>query len=239
VELKYLPSGEDAILIQFEKKISEKINQQVRRLEIALKKSNIQGITDMIPTYCSLKIDYSPVKINYEKLIDKIKDVKNNISNMDIDKPHVIEIPTLYNGIDLEFVAEYNNITVDEVINIHTSREYLIYMLGFAPGFPYLGGISEKISTPRLENPRSKIQGGSVGIAGSQTGIYPVDIPGGWRIIGKTPLKLFDTGRGNPFLLESGNYLKFISIKKKEYEKIDKKIKNNNFEIKKYYRGLE
>ena len=239
MELKYLPSGEDGLLIQFEKKISEKVNQQVRKLEIALKKSNIPGITDMIPTYCSLKIDYNPMKISYKKLIDKIKEIKNNISNMDIDKPFVIEIPTLYNGIDLEFVAEYNNITIDEVIYIHSSKEYLIYMLGFTPGFPYLGGMSEKISTPRLENPRSKIQGGSVGIAGLQTGIYPVDTPGGWRIIGKTPLKLFDTGRENPFLLESGNYLKFISINKKEYEKIEEKIKNNNYEIKKYYRDFE
>ena len=120
----------------------------------------------------------------------------------------------------LEFVAHHNNLTPEEVIQIHTSGTYLIYMLGFTPGFPFLGGLSEKIFTPRLENPRQLVPAGSVGIANNQTGIYSVDSPGGWRLIGKTPIKLYDPTRSSPFLLKAGNYLRFTSISAKQFHEI-------------------
>lgn len=130
-------------------------------------------------------------------------------------------------GIDIKNVASYNNLTVDEVIKIHTSREYLIYMLGFTPGFPYLGGMDERIATPRLEVPRTKIYGGSVGIAGSQTGVYPIDSPGGWQIIGRTPLKLYDENREEQILLRAGDFIKFVPITLDEFIEIEK----NNLSI--------
>jgi len=133
-------------------------------------------------------------------------------------------------GPDIENVAAHNKKTVEEVIKIHTSEEYLIYMLGFIAGFPYLGGMSKEIATPRLKSPRVKIDGGSVGIAGEQTGVYPVDSPGGWQLIGRTPLKLYDAEREKPVLLEAGQYIKFKSITQEEYDRIAKEVAENTYE---------
>ncbi|MBQ2400384.1 MAG: 5-oxoprolinase subunit PxpB, partial [Lachnospiraceae bacterium] len=125
--------------------------------------------------------------------------------------------------------AAHNGKTVEEVIKIHTSEEYLIYMLGFIAGFPYLGGMSKEIATPRLASPRVKIEGGSVGIAGEQTGIYPVASPGGWQLIGRTPLKMYDADREKPVLLEAGQYIKFVSVTEEEYKKIEKQVEENTY----------
>jgi inhibitor of KinA len=132
-------------------------------------------------------------------------------------------VPTLYGGEygpDIEFVATHNNITPEEVIEIHTATPYLVYMLGFTAGFPYLGGMSEKIATPRLKTPRTRIPAGSVGIAASQTGLYPIESPGGWQLIGRTPIKAFSPQSENPFLFAAGDYLKFRAIEQDEYDKI-------------------
>jgi KipI family sensor histidine kinase inhibitor len=135
----------------------------------------------------------------------------------------VIEIPTLYggdSGPDLDYVASHNGLTPEEVVQIHASGTYRIYMLGFTPGFPYLGGMDERIATPRLETPRTKISGGSVGIAGAQTGIYPIDSPGGWQIIGRTPLALYDPQREEPILLQAGESIRFVPIDQETYDRL-------------------
>ena len=132
-------------------------------------------------------------------------------------------------GPDLEFVAHHNLIYVEEVIKIHSEKEYFIYMLGFLPGFIYLGGMSDKIATPRLEKPRLKVSGGSVGIAEKQTGIYPIESPGGWQIIGRTPIKLYDPKRSFPFLLKSGDYVKFYPINEEQFKEIKKKAEEGNY----------
>ncbi|HHY76979.1 MAG TPA: 5-oxoprolinase subunit PxpB, partial [Clostridiales bacterium] len=153
----------------------------------------------------------------------------------DSEPAKVVEIPTIYGGEygpDIEFVAQHNNLTVDEVIEIHSSRNYLIYMLGFTPGFPYLGGMSEKIETPRLKTPRTKIPAGSVGIAGKQTGIYPIDSPGGWQLIGRTPVKLYDPLADPPVLLNAGDYVRFVPIDEKEYKSILKQVEENKYKVK-------
>ena len=153
-------------------------------------------------------------------------------TSIPIPPPTVIEIPVLYGGEmgpDIENVAEHNHKTVEEVIKIHTSEEYLIYMIGFIAGFPYLGGMSKEIATPRLKSPRVKIEGGSVGIAGEQTGIYPVASPGGWQLIGRTPLKLYDADREKPVLLEAGQYIKFAAVTEEEYKKIEKEVEDGTY----------
>ena len=155
-----------------------------------------------------------------------------SLSSIPIPPPTVIEIPVLYGGEmgpDIENVAEHNHKTVEEVIKIHTSEEYLIYMIGFIAGFPYLGGMSKEIATPRLKSPRVKIEGGSVGIAGEQTGIYPVASPGGWQLIGRTPLKLYDADREKPVLLEAGQYIKFAAVTEEEYKKIEKEVEDGTY----------
>ena len=239
MDLRYLKSGDHSIILELGNEISEEINKKVRQLTIAIDKSQMYGVIELIPTYRSIKIDYDPCKIKYDTLVKKLDALQENISAIDIDRPRVIEIPVLYQGPDLKYVSEYNDISIDEVIKIHSTKEYLIYMLGFTPGFPYLGGMSDAIATPRLEKPRAKIEAGSVGIAGNQTGIYPIESPGGWQLIGKTPLKLFDYKKEDPFLLESGNYLKFVSIDENQFNFIRKAVDENNFQVKTYLKDVD
>lgn len=220
-EIKYLNAGDKALVIEFSDKISYEVNSKVRSMMIAINQRKLEYIVEIIPTYRSLMVNYNPLKIEYDELINSLKDIEQNLGNIEIPLPKVIEIPTLYGGEygpDIENVAKHNNLSIDEVIKIHSSKEYLIYMLGFTPGFPYLGGMDKRLETPRLQVPRTKIPAGSVGIASKQTGIYPIDSPGGWQLIGRTPLKLFDINKGNPFLLSAGSYIKFTPITKEEFD---------------------
>jgi KipI family sensor histidine kinase inhibitor len=183
----------------------------------------IEGVTEVIPTYRSILIFYDSFQSDPERLKKQILDRENKLDKWEIPPPETIEIQVAYGddfGPDLEFVAQHNNLTPEEVIQIHTSGTYLIYMLGFTPGFPFLGGLSEKIFTPRLEKPRQLVSAGSIGIANNQTGIYPIDSPGGWQLIGKTPIKLYDPTGSPPILLRAGNYLKFKKISRKEFLEI-------------------
>lgn len=223
-ETKYLNAGDKALVIEFSDKISDEVNSKVRSMMIAINQRKLECIVEIIPTYRSLMVHYNPLKIEYDELINSLKDIEQNLGNIEIPPPKVIEIPTLYGGEygpDIENVAKHNNLSIDEVIKIHSSKEYLIYMLGFTPGFPYLGGMDKSLETPRLQVPRTKIPAGSVGIASKQTGIYPIDSPGGWQLIGRTPLKLFDINKENPFLLSAGSYIKFISITQEEFDRIN------------------
>lgn len=154
-------------------------------------------------------------------------------------KKFIVEIPVLYGGEygpDIENIATHNNLSIEEVIKIHTSGEYLVYMLGFTPGFPYLGGMDKRIATPRLKTPRTKIPGGSVGIAGEQTGVYPIESPGGWQLLGRTPLNFFDPNNEKPFLINAGEYIKFVQISEEEYHKIIEQIKNKTYVVKSYWK---
>ncbi len=233
--IRYLPSGDSGLIIEVGNEISEAINKKIRNLIYCIEQSQIKGIIEMIPTYSTILVVYDPVQIGFDDLKTKIKDIEENMDEIELSPPRVIHIPTLYGGEygeDIQYVSEYNELTQEKVIEIHSSATYLVYMIGFTPGFAYLGGMSEKISTPRLETPREKIPSGSVGIAGNQTGIYPIDSPGGWQLIGRTPLKLFDIERNPEVLLKAGDYLKFESIDKEEYEEICKYIKNDKYAVK-------
>ncbi|ADL12037.1 5-oxoprolinase subunit PxpB [Acetohalobium arabaticum] len=228
LQAKYKPAGDKAVVIELENVVSKEINQRIRALMIAIEEKEIDGVLEVVPTYSSLMVHYEVQKISYDQLIKKLKVLEEQLEDLELSEPKTIKIPTVYGGEygpDIEKVAEYNGLTVDEVVEIHTSKPYLIYMLGFVPGFPYLGGMDEQIATPRLENPRTKIPAGSVGIAGKQTGIYPIDTPGGWQLIGRTHIKLYEPYSDDPFLLKAGNYVKFVQISEEEY-----KSKNKNVE---------
>ncbi len=219
----FAPRGDNGVEITFGKEIKEEINQEIRKYLFTLEKENIPGIIEVIPSYCQLNVIYDGEKYFYEEILDQLYKVKESFSEIEIPEARVIRIPVLYGGVygpDLENVAKHNNLSSQEVIEIHTSEKYLIYMLGFTPGFPYLGGMNEKIATPRLKEPREKIWAGSVGIAGNQTGIYPIESPGGWQIIGRTPLKLFDINRDPEILLRAGDYISFYSISNEEFNEI-------------------
>jgi inhibitor of KinA len=233
-ETQYLLAGDKSLVVEFGNEISEVVNSKVRNLYVALNKYKVAGIEEITPTYRSLLIQYNPLVINLNTLQTKLMELENNLDKVEIPKPRIIEIPTLYGGEygpDLNFVAEHNGITLEDVIKTHCSVDYLIYMLGFTPGFPYLGGMSEKIAAPRLSVPRAKIPAGSVGIAGKQTGIYPIESPGGWQLIGRTPLKLYDPKRKPPILLQAGDYIRFVPISIDEYNEIAELIFQNSYKM--------
>lgn len=239
-DIKYLTAGDKALVMEFGNEISQEINSKVRAMMLAIDSKELDGIVEIIPTYRSLMIHYNPLNIKYERLLEELKRIENEIDNIDIPLPKVIEIPTVYGGDygpDIENVVGHSGLTKEDIINIHTSKEYLIFMLGFTPGFPYLGGMDERIATPRLKTPRTKIKAGSVGIAGAQTGIYPVDSPGGWQLIGRTPLKLYDPYSEEPILLQSGNYIKFVEINEKEYKDIEELIAKGEYKYITYPKG--
>ena len=231
-EVRYLVAGDSAVCVEFGNEISPEINKKIRAFKIVVEKSDIPGIVETVPTYRSLLVHYHPEVIGFKALTEEFDKLMGSLSSIPIPPPTVIEIPVLYGGEmgpDIENVAEHNHKTVEEVIKIHTSEEYLIYMIGFIAGFPYLGGMSKEIATPRLKSPRVKIEGGSVGIAGEQTGIYPVASPGGWQLIGRTPLKLYDADREKPVLLEAGQYIKFAAVTEEEYKKIEKEVEDGTY----------
>ncbi|AQS05486.1 MULTISPECIES: 5-oxoprolinase subunit PxpB [Clostridium] len=216
--------SETAALVEFGREISEDINKKVRTFCTYLDEKPFYGMVEYVPAFTSVSVIYNPLDMKSESPYEVVKVILDNIiSKLDFsleDEEHIVEIPVCYGGEfgqDIEQVAKINNITVDEVIKIHSEGKYLVYMIGFAPGFPYLGGMSEKIAAPRRESPRTAIPAGSVGIAGMQTGVYPIETPGGWQLIGKTPLKLFDLKRNSKSLLKAGDIVKFYPISYEEY----------------------
>lgn len=236
-DVRFLMTGDTSILVEFGNEISTEINARIRAFNIALEKKGIDGIVETVPTYRSLTVHYRPEVIRYEKLRDTLHGLLGSLDEVEIPPASVVEIPVLYGGEmgpDLGFVAEHNSKTVEEVIKIHSAPEYLIYMLGFTPGFPYMGGMSAEIATPRLTSPRVKIPGGSVGIAGSQTGVYPIDSPGGWQLIGRTPLKLYDAQRETPILLQAGQYVKYRPVSQAEFDDIAAQVAAGSYVVKTY-----
>jgi inhibitor of KinA len=231
-EPKFLPGGDKALFVEFGDAIDPAINLRVKRLMQAIAGEKPEGIMEAVPTYRSLLVYFDPLRISLSALKDKLYQLAQPQAEDTAVKPRVIEIPTIYGGEfgpDLEFVAEHNHLSADEVIKIHAGTPYLIYMIGFLPGFPYLGGMCPQIAAPRLDTPRAKIPKGSVGIAGNQTGIYPVESPGGWRIIGRTPLNIFDATREPPALFQAGDYLTFVSISLEEFTRIQEAVAQGTY----------
>ncbi len=215
--------GDSAIAIFLGNKIDEKINDVVLTIAKKIEEKNIKGITEVVPTYCSVYIYYDPLKADYRQVLNELHEIVKSTKVKEKIKTRTIEIPVAYGGEfgpDLEFVAQYHNMSIDDVIEIHSKPTYRVYMLGFTPGFAYMGGLDKRIATPRLKTPRKRVPAGSVGIAGEQTGIYPIESPGGWRLIGRTPLKLFNPKRDPPTLLLPGDRVKFIPIDHEEFYKI-------------------
>lgn len=211
------PLHERAALISFGNVIDIDINKKVIALHQALLQKSFDGFVESVPAYSSLAVFYHP-PASFEKVKEFIQTLLSSLTQTE-PKGANIEIPVLYDGDDLEFVAQQHQLTKEQVITIHTSQSYRVFMLGFLPGFPYMGTVDERIATARKSSPRTSVPAGSVGIAGMQTGIYPESSPGGWQLIGRTPLKIFDIRKDSPCLFKPGDTVKFYSVSSTEFEK--------------------
>lgn len=232
--IKILTAGDASLLVEFGKEINPDINRKIAATVQLMREQHIEGVVDVIPSFCALLINYDPRVIGYEEIKSRIKDLLRVEIKAGAERKKIFEIPVCYGGEfgpDIKTIADHAGLTEEEVIEIHSSRDYLIYMLGFLPGFCYLGGLDERIFTPRLASPRIKIDAGSVGIGGSQTGIYPLDSPGGWQLMGKTPVKTYDPDREVPILVEAGDYIRFVPIDEEEFYRIKELVDKNEYQV--------
>lgn len=235
--IRLLVAGEYGMVVEFGNSITPEINALVQQLTRLLAARSIPGILEIVPTYRSATIYFDPLLISRQELTQLVMALVDEIEPQQLENipQTVVHIPVCYGGVlgpDLEFVARYTGLTTEEVIALHTAKPYLVYMLGFTPGFPYLGGLAEKLVVPRQEKPRAKVPAGSVGIGGNQTGIYSIESPGEWWLIGRTPLKAFNPQNTDPFLLAAGNYVKFSHITIDEYFDIRRQVEAGNYRTK-------
>ena len=233
---KFLSAGDRAVVIELGDSISPECNRRVHNLVAAVEKKAMPEIVDLVPTYRSLLVLYDPIRVTHAEMEERLSAIEHDLVDSEAENIRVVHLPTLYGGEygpDLEFVAENAGLTVEEVVETHSGTDYLVYMMGFTPGFPYLGGMDEKLAAPRLKTPRGKIPAGSVGIAESQTGVYPMESPGGWRLIGRTPLRLFDARREPPSLVQAGDYVHFAPVSSdEEYRRIESAVAAGEYDLK-------
>ena len=207
-------------MVEFENVVSIEVNSRVRTLGLALESARVPGLIEVVPTYRSLGVQFDPLATSGAVLQGQIEGVLARMNPADLPPPRLVELPTVYGGEygpDLPFVAEHTDLPEAEVIRLHSEATYHVYMIGFSAGFAYLGGLPERLHTPRLPSPRTRTPKGSVAIGGSQTGAYPADTPGGWRIIGRTPVELFDPRREPPTPMLPGDQVRFVPIGPAEY----------------------
>lgn len=231
------PLSENAIYISFGETIDDTIYSQIRHFTQQLDAQPFPGMIEYVPAYTNITIYYDPIAVlqlnqyskknlflhsPFEIASNYIEQLLQHSYTKKVDEvENIVSIPVVYGGEygpDLAYVAKHRHLTEEEVIQIHSERTYRVYMLGFAPGFPFLGGLDERLATPRKATPQLYIEAGSVGIAGAQTGIYPLSTPGGWQIIGRTPRKLFLPEQTPPTLLRAGDLIQFQPISEEQWE---------------------
>ena len=220
---KVAPLGDQAMLVSYPSTINSNTHQQVLALQSAIERQQVTGITFLQPAYCSLTIGFDPNLVGYAQLKQIVRKLCDKTVDPKAVKGRLISIPVCYEepyALDLKEISNQTGLKKKEIIDLHTSNQYQVFMLGFLPGFPYLGVLPEILHLPRKKTPRLKIPEGSVGIAGLQTGIYPASSPGGWNILGNTPLPIFDASTEDPFLLRAGDLVRFKAIGIEEYQRI-------------------
>jgi inhibitor of KinA len=242
IGVRFLPLGDRAIVIDWGGSIHPDTHYKINALCMQLERHPFPGIVEMVPAFTSVTIFYEPMKLQdpvtgdqwcsngitairspFEIIKKVVRRMVSNLDSVQVHGSRVVEIPVCYGGEfgpDLPDVAAHTGLSQEQVIEIHYNQDYLVYMIGFAPGFPYLGGMSERIAVPRRNSPRQSIDPGSVGIGGKQTGIYPISTPGGWQLIGKTPMKLFRPDQPTPSLLKAGDIVRFRPIQPEQFDEL-------------------
>ena len=225
-QARFRLSGDRALLVEYGDGIDPIVNEKVRAMTALLKKNLPNGVEAVVPAYRSLSIIYDPLATTPGRLAEVLHALEADSRAAGIMEAKVVPIPVCYGGEfgpDIGVVMEHTGLREDEIVAIHASVDYPIYLIGFTPGFCYLGGLDRRLQTPRRKTPRTNLSAGSVGLAESQTGMYPVDSPGGWQIIGRTPLRLFAPARENPFLYEAGDRIRFVPITEAEFGRLYEK----------------
>jgi KipI family sensor histidine kinase inhibitor len=213
--------GDRSLLAIYGGGVDPAVNEKVRRMTTLLTGHPHPGIEAVVGSYCTLLLHYNPLRIGFQELSTLLLNLEETLGQVAVAEARTIDIPVCYGGVfgpDIEFVAQHNNMSPEEVVKRHSTPCYRIYAIGFAPGFCYLGGLDPRLHAPRLDTPRLKVDAGSVGIAGGQTGVYPLASPGGWRLIGRTPLRLFAPERQQPLLYEPGDSIRFKPVSEGEYQ---------------------
>lgn len=220
---RIVPAGESALIVEFEERIDPAVNATTIGCANAIQAAAISGVRDVVPTYRSVAIYYDPLRTDTDALIERITHEAESAGPGAIVAGDPVRIPVCYGGDlgpDLPQVAAFAKLSTEEVVQRHAAATYRVFMLGFVPGFAYLGMVDPRIAMPRRATPRVRVPAGSVGIAGVQTGIYPAETPGGWQLIGRTPLKPFDAARADPFLMKAGDAVQFYAIDRAEFDRL-------------------
>lgn len=216
-------SGDRALLAEYGDGINPAVNEKVRAITALLKKNLPAGVEAVVPAYRSLSLLYDPLATAPERLAEILHALEADLPAAEIAEAKIVSIPVRYGGgfgPDIGVVAKHTGLREEEIIAIHASVDYRIYMIGFTPGFCYLGGLDPRLHTPRRKTPQTDLPAGSVGVAESQTGMYPIASPGGWQIIGRTPLRLFAPARETPFLYEAGDRIRFVPVDEAEFRRL-------------------
>jgi inhibitor of KinA len=220
VDYSFSSLGDQAIVIEVATEINDEVHKRIRRISLLLEQQAPEWMVEFIPAFTTVSVFYNPLQADYQTVEAHLRELLLKAPIETEAASRTIEIPVCYGGKfgpDLEFVAAHNRLTTQEVVRIHSSGTYSVYMIGFAPGFPFIGGMSEKIAAPRRDSPRLIIPERSVGIAGMQTGVYPIETPGGWQLIGRTPIRLFRPEKNVPSLLRAGDQIIFREITESAY----------------------
>ncbi|HET9984145.1 MAG TPA: 5-oxoprolinase subunit PxpB [Longimicrobiales bacterium] len=226
------PLGDHALLVHLGSSIDEETHRLVRAAYATLERLDLPGVSELVPAFTSIGVHYDPARVRHaptepphEGLRRELAAALERLDPAELPPARTVEIPVCYGGDfgpDLADVAGQAGLSAREVVRRHAAGEYLVYMIGFAPGFPYLGGLDPRLATPRLDAPRTAVPAGSVGIGGEQTGIYPVESPGGWRLIGRTPLRLFDPTREPATLLRAGDRVRFRAVTAARFRELER-----------------
>src|SRR6266478_4248794 len=222
--VRFKLSSDQSLLVYFGHEITLQANENVRKLLRLLELEPVAGIRNLHPAYCSLLVKFDALKLQHDELEAILKEYLDRLKEVSLPEPRQLEIPVCYGGEygpDLSDVAAMHGITPGQAIELHTSTTYLVYFLGFAPGFAYLGQLPKALVTPRLATPRKRVPEGSVGIAGNQTGVYPFETPGGWRLLGRSPLAMFRTDRDGLCLLSIGDRVRFIAVSRERFAALE------------------
>jgi KipI family sensor histidine kinase inhibitor len=230
--VRFFPAGDLAVAVELGDEISVEVNTRVRALEYLIQQKALPGVVETVPTFRSLLVYYEPRVIGYDRLVESLRELAAQADTAVLPPARSVELPCCYDpelGLDLDAAATRLGLSMDEVVRLHAGARYHVYFIGFTPGLPYMSGMPERILLPRLETPRVRVPAGSVGIGGEQCCIYSVESPGGYWILGRTPLRLYDPEAAEPILLRAGDQVRFRAIDRGEFDRIVAEVEGRTY----------